>query len=306
MRSTAPQKIKRLSADYLIHSLSTLRYVKSLGFDPYPWQAQVLQSGRKRKLINGARQSGKSTVIASKPCHRAKFFPRSLSIIVAATEKQAAEDMEKVKDFIGHDPTYPRLVKSNEEAIETEIHSRIIIVAATERSARGYSNPDIIILDEASRIEDVVYKSGIRPMLTDNPKCELIVISTPNGRKGFFYKAYRSARWERYEIRSPWDVDREGLKLVPARAEEKFRAACAAHGIFGFYSPRHANLEEQQENLEDQGPTFYRQECCVEFVEPSDQVFSYDEIEQMFQNNVKAMDFGLVEKTKTPALEVPV
>jgi len=306
MKSNVLQKIKRQEADYIIHSLSTWRYVKSLGFDSYPWQKDVLSSFAKRILIDGARQSGKSTIICTKPAHHAKFYPGSLSIIVASTEKQAGEDMEKVKDFIGHDPFYPALVKSNEEMIELENSSRIIIVAATERSARGYSNPDLILLDEASRIEDVVYKSGIRPMLTDNPKCELIVISTPNGREGFFYKAYLSARWERYEIRAPWDVDEEAIKLVPAMPEAKFQALRAAAGIRGFYSPRHANLEEQQENLEEMGPTMYRQEYCVEFVEPDDQVFSYDDVQKMFDNDVKAMDFGLVQKTNTPALEVPV
>lgn len=277
----------------LVYTLSPIRYIQSLGFKPFEWQRAIIESPAKRKHINGARQAGKSTIISSLPCHRARFYPGSLSIILAATEKQAVEDMERVKDFMSRDPNYPEIVRDSDSLVELSNKSRILVVPATEKAARGYSSPDIIMLDEDSRIEDVVYKSGVRPMLTDNEKCMLIAISTPNGRLGHFFRASESKRWERYIIRSPWEIDEENVSLIPAMPEEQFAARCKREGIKGYYSPRHAIEDEQQDNLEEMGILMYRQEYLCEYVEPEDQVFSYDEIERAFGHKIAGLASGV-------------
>lgn len=276
----------------IAYGLSRPLYVASLGFTPFEWQKAVLQSRHRRKTINGARQSGKSTIVSAVPCHTAKYFPKSLNIILAPTEKQATEDILKVKDFISVDPTYPDIKSDSQDKIVLDNGSRIIVIPATERSARGYSNPRTLMLDESSRIPDVVYKSGVRPMLTDNPDCELFSISTPNGKQGFFYDSYTiSKRWEKYEIRSPWEVDQnDEWNLIPYMDEAAFREDRAKHGIAAWYSPRHYTLEEQIENLEAMGKQQYMQEYCCEFVEQEDMVFSYDEIERAFSQNVAGFD----------------
>ena len=288
----------------LVYSLSPLKYIRSLGFKPFAWQAAIIDSHHKRKHINGARQAGKSTIISSKPCHRARFFPGSLSIILAATEKQAVEDMERVKDFMGRDPEYPDIVRDSDSLVELSNRSRILVVPATEKAARGYSSPDIIMLDEDSRIDDMVYKSGVRPMLTDNEKCEVCAISTPNGRLGHFFSASRSNRWERYLIRSPWEIDEDAVKLVAARDEQTFNIEQAAQGVMGYYSPRHAIETEQQENLEEMGVLMYRQEYLCEYVEPDDQVFGFDEIEALFTPGVHKLE-GTFERAPVMAMEFP-
>lgn len=288
----------------LLYTLSPNAYIKSLGFTPFMWQSDILSSWFSRKVINGARQSGKSTIISSKPCHKAKFFPGSLSIILAATEKQAVEDMEKIKDFICLDAQYPLVIRDSDSLIELSNKSRVLVVPATEKAARGYSAPDIIILDEASRIEDGVYRSGVIPMLTDNEKCELLAISSPNGRAGFFFKANQSLRWERYEVRSPWDVLDLDMRLVPAMTEKKYQNLKMKEEIRSYYSPRHKNLEEQQNNLEEMGPLMYRQEYCCEFVEPEDQVFNYDDIAAAFENKAKPLDTSIGVTTGIPGLTV--
>jgi hypothetical protein len=281
----------------LLFTLSRVKYVQSLGFTPFNWQSDILNSQSRRKIINGARQAGKSTIIASTPCHRAKYFSKSLSVVLAATERQAVEDIEKIKDFMSADTFYPDVVRDSDSLIELANGSRILVVPATEKAARGYSNPDIIILDEASRIEDAVYRSGVRPMLTDNEKCELIAISTPNGRSGFFAKAYESDRWERYEVRAPWEISEDGWSLETAGDETLYRKHLATKGIKAYYSPRHHSLEEQQENLEEMGADMYRQEYLCQFVEPDSQVFSYDEISAMFSGEAEKVDFQLVDKS---------
>jgi hypothetical protein len=276
-------------ATELLYTISPYHYVRSLGFLPYEWQKQILNSPRKRKAINGARQAGKSTIVSAKPCHIAKYYPESVSLILAATEYQAFLDMEKVKDFIAHDPHYPKVERDSDRLVTLANGSWIMVVPATEKAARGPSAPRLILLDEASRIEDVVYRSGVIPMLTDNPECELIQISTPHGRLGFFFEAMNNPKWERYEVRSPWEVVDLEFRLEPAETEEQYRKKCADKGIIGFYSPRHKNKEEQEFNLGEMGTIMYRQEYGVQFVEPEDQVFTYDEVERIFSNEVEPL-----------------
>jgi hypothetical protein len=283
-------QVTRSEAKEILHALSPYHYIRSLGFSPYEWQEAVLRSPHKRKVINGARQAGKSTIVSAKPCHIAKHYPASISLIVAATEQQAFYDMEKVRDFIAHDPNYPEIKRDNDRLVTLANGSWIMVVPATERAARGPSAPRLILLDEASRIEDIVYRSGIIPMLTDNPDCEMISISTPNGKAGFFFESFNSQRWERYEVRSPWDVIDIEFRLEPSTPELEYRRKQAEKGIRGFYSPRHQNRVEQEFNLGEMGPLMYRQEYGVQFVEPEDQVFNYEDIERLMNSTAAGID----------------
>ncbi|MDR0637364.1 MAG: terminase family protein [Spirochaetaceae bacterium] len=284
-------RLTKAEARDLLFTLSPPHYIKSLGFKPYQWQEDILKSGHRRKVINGARQAGKSTIVCAKPCHVAKHYPGSVSIIAAPTEQQAFYDMEKVKAFINRDAGYPEKKRNSDRLIELENKSWILVVPATETSARGPSAPRLILLDEASRIEDAVYHSGILPMLNNNPECELICISTPNGQQGFFYESYGNPAWERYEVRSPWDVIDIEFRLAEGEPEEEYRRRLAEKNIRGCYSPRHGNREEQEFLLKEMGTYMYRQENRVEFVEPKDQIFSYDEIERLRQSAARPVAF---------------
>ena len=95
--------IRRMIAQQTAYGLSRDRYIESLGWRPFAWQSQVLQSRHKRKLINGARQSGKSTIVSSVPCHTAKYYPKSLSIVLAPTEAQAIAFVGALRGLQGID-----------------------------------------------------------------------------------------------------------------------------------------------------------------------------------------------------------
>lgn len=262
----------------LLHVLRPSSWLRQIGFTPFEWQEGVFNSEATRIIVNGARQVGKSTIVSGKPAHVAKYEPRSLSVILAATERQAVEDMEKVKEYMAMDPDYPKILRDSDSQIELENGSRVLVLPATEKGARGFSSPRLIILDEASRIDDPVYQSGVRAMLTDNPTAQLIDISTPNGRKGHFARAWRNPRWERWEIYAPWQIKNGRLHHHLRPALER-----GVEGVKRFASPRHGNLDEMEEHLGEMGELMFRQEYLVEFVEPEDQVFSYDEIEDIFR-----------------------
>lgn len=270
----------------LLYALDRNLYLKDIGFNLFDWQADVINATSHRKVILASRQAGKSTVVSAIPCHTAKYYPKSVSLILAPTETQAGLNMSKVKDFISLDPNYPKIKRNSDSLVELENGSKIYVVPATDKAARGYSKPRCIVLDEASRILDVVYTSGIRPMLTDNPDCELIALSTPFGKTGFFYQSLQKPYWDKYFVRSPFEIteDRNGnqdVHRVDAEELKVIQAQFEARGIKFYISDRHYSYEEQVENLYEMGKLQYQQEYMCEFVDPVDNVFSYEDIEAL-------------------------
>lgn len=304
-----------ISQDYkvnikeLLSALSIPYYLKTLGFNAFEWQNAVAQSSAKRKLLLCSRQAGKSTIVSAIPCHSAKYYPGSLSVVIAPSEKQANEDMIKIKRFIAHDPTYPDLKRNGADLIELENSSRIIVVAATDQAARGYSRPRVVLLDEASRIDDTVYKSGVVPMLNNSPDSELIMLSTPYGRVGFFYNTWISKnRYEKFFVKTPYEPDLAGYmpQLVPCEeTEEEFKQRMLKLNVKAWYSPNHKDLEYQQSILEEVGERQYRQEFCCEFIEQDGQIFRDADIDRVFRENLITPENKDNELTSAPEALIP-
>ncbi len=53
---------------------------------------------------------------------------------------------------------------------------------------RGFSAPDLLVIDEAARVDDAMY-TGLRPMLAVS-QGQLVLLSTPFGRRGFLYREW--------------------------------------------------------------------------------------------------------------------
>ena len=272
--------------------LSIPTYLRNCAFNPFDWQCAVLSDASTRICIDGARQGGKSTIISAAACHMAKYKPKSLTLVIAPTKAQASEDILKIRHFIASDRSYPEFVKCNTEEIETVTGSRILVIVASDYGARGYSNPDLIIFDEASRIPDEVFEA-VRPMITNNLKARIFEISTPNGKQGFFYRHFSDSHWSRYLVRAPFEPYETGngtaLQILDREScIEQLRKNLPPSADYGrikfFFSPRHYNEQEQQEALRGMHLRKYKQEYGCEFVDADDAVFSQDLIEQMFAN----------------------
>lgn len=162
-----------------------------------------MRSEASRVLLNCARQSGKSTMAAILALHQALYEPGSLVLILAPAERQAKELFSKVAEAyhaLGHiipAESYRKL------GMELRSGSRIEALPGTEKTVRGFSGVDLLILDEASRVPDELYYA-VRPMLAVSGG-RLMMLSTPYGRRGVFYEEWTSeagdsSAWERYEV----------------------------------------------------------------------------------------------------------
>ncbi len=188
-----------LLADDLRMAYDRAAFARSLGIEPDDWQRALLRSGSERVLLNCCRQSGKSTTAGLIALHRALYRPGSLVLILAPAERQAKETFGKVAQAyrkLGHSvapDSYRKL------GMQLANGSRIEALPGSEKTIRGFSGVDLLVLDEAARVEDGLY-FAVRPMLAASGGT-LIMLSTPAGRRGVFFEEWtEGVGWERYEV----------------------------------------------------------------------------------------------------------
>jgi Phage terminase large subunit len=78
--------------------------------------------------------------------------------------------------------------------------SRLVALPGDDDATiRGYSAPRMVAIDEAARVSDSVY-AALRPMLATSGG-QLIALTTPYGRRGWFYEAWEKEEgWDRTTI----------------------------------------------------------------------------------------------------------
>ncbi len=159
-----------------------------LGFEPDERQMEVLRSEAKRGILNCTRQWGKSTVAAAKAVHRAYTRAESLVLVASPAERQSGELMRKAAEMVRKLGIRPRGDGDNEISLLFPNGSRIVGLPGTEATVRGFSAVSLLLIDEAARVEDAMYKA-LRPMLAVGDG-DLWLMSTPCGKRGFFYEAW--------------------------------------------------------------------------------------------------------------------
>lgn len=270
--------------DALAASMDPSAYIEGISDKPYDWQHEALDPGVKRLILLCARQAGKSTVVGGKVTNKAKY-QKGLNIITSPTEKQSKETMLKVNDYIAADPELSDSLIGNSTFEKVfKNGSRIIALPGTEKSVRGYSAPLSIILDEAAQMEDPTYKA-LRPMLTGNKEGELILLSTPFGKRGFFYNEWtKNPIWKKILVKPRWDLINDD-HFEEAMKEEVFKKFWFDRGVSAYYSPRHEK-DWLFEELMSLGPVGVRREYGCEFLDDQESMFSTSLIESAFTNNI--------------------
>jgi hypothetical protein len=103
--------------------------------------------------------------------------------------------------------------------------SRIVGLPGVEGTGRGFSSASPMIVDEASRVEDRIYRA-LRPMLAVSAG-DLWLMSTPNRKRGFFYEMWEHGGPEWLRVKAPAT---ECAPIPKAFLDEEL----AEHGEDGF------------------------------------------------------------------------
>lgn len=230
-----------------------------LGFQPDPRQHDLLRSDARRCIVNCTRQWGKSTVTAVKCVYHAEMHPESLILVLSPSGRQSAEFLRKASNFVKRLGIRPRGDGDNEISLMLPNGSRIVGLPSTEERIRGFSSVSLMIIDEASRVSDKLYHA-VRPMLAVGGRGgkggDLWLMSTPNGKTGFFYDIWAKGGPDWTRIRVP--------ATECPRISTQF-------------------LDEERRANSDR---FFRQEYLCEFLDRDDTAFRDDWIEDALRNDV--------------------
>jgi hypothetical protein len=110
--------------------------------------------------------------------------------------------VRKASGFVQKLGIRPKGDGDNEISLAFPNGSRIVGLPGTEGTIRGFSAVSLLVVDEASRVNDDLYLAT-RPMLAVSAG-RLWLMSTPHGKRGFFYEAWENGgeEWERIRVRA--------------------------------------------------------------------------------------------------------
>ncbi len=154
----------------------------------------------------------------------------------------------------------PGFKEDTKLSAELENGSRCVSLPGSEATVRGFSAPALVIEDESARVPDD-YHYSIKPMLAVSGG-DLLLMSTPFGKRGHFFHIFTEAGPEWQKI------------LVPAtecpRITEEF-------------------LAEERRSMPE---AWFRAEYLCEFTETTDSVFSYDQVQACISKEIEPLDIG--------------
>jgi hypothetical protein len=242
----------RQAASAMLHSLDPAAFARdALNFTLDPWQSDLVRkmaSGEaKRAITVCSRQSGKSTTAAVLAAHTAAYHPGSLTVLLAPTLRQSTELYAKSAAFLRMVPGI-KLAQDSATACKLTNGSRIVSLPGEAAGIRGFSAPALVVVDEAAFVpEDGGLFDAVLPMLAVS-NGSLLLLSTPNGRQGFFHDVWEDQGDDWLPIRVTWE---QCPRITPAFIDEQRRI---------------------------NGPRYVAVEFCCEFAEATDQYFSDEDI----------------------------
>jgi hypothetical protein len=219
------------------------------------WQRDLLRAPFRRLLMLATRQGGKSQTAAALALCAALLRPGALVLLLSPSLRQSGE-LFRAKFLPLYNALGRPVAATQESALQLTLanNSRVVSLPGDEETVRCFSSVTMLIIDEAARVSDELYRS-VRPMLAVS-QGKLVALSTPFGQRGWFYDEWHGG--------GGWD-------RVKVTADQCPRIDAAF-------------LEEERRAL---GETWYRQEYLCSFESLSGAVFPADAIDAMFDEDLE-------------------
>jgi Terminase large subunit, T4likevirus-type, N-terminal len=241
----------------LARALDPARIGADVGLELDPWQRDLLRSDAKRILMNCCRQSGKSTCACLIALSTVIQQPHALVLMLSVSQRQSSELFRTLMGFARQVPGAPAIQAESALRCEWANGSRVLALPGTERTTRGYAGADLVIIDEAARVEDELL-AAVRPTMATKANARLIALSTPFGKRGWWYEAWTGDE--------PWHRIKVSASDCP-RISKEFLA----------------------EELRTLGALRFSEEYELQFVDDITNVFSTTAIDRCFTHDVRPL-----------------
>jgi hypothetical protein len=245
-----------LSRD-LARAFDPVLLARDCGIEPDAWQAKLLRERPRRGLWLASRQSGKTTTALLTTLWTVLYEAPALCLIVSPSLRQSSEAFRTFTMLYHKLDGAPELKAESLTRAELANGSRVISLPGAERTVRGYAGAKLIVLDEASRIDDALI-AALRPMMA-TVNGSLLMLTTPAGRRGEFFRAWTEG--------DGWTRVRVPASECP-RLSKEF-------------------LDEEKREL---GPQVYKQEYELEFVADAEAVFPVELIDRAFTDEIRSIN----------------
>jgi hypothetical protein len=256
--------LEQLSSD-LSKSVNPVKFARSLGFEPEPWQADFLLSTHPRIIMNCPRGAGKSILTAIIALHHALYTPNAFVLMFSRSERQSMELFRKVINFFKRLEFSVTPMAESAHRLELGNKSRILSLPSSIETVLGYHDVTLLVIDEAALVKEGLYKRA-RPML-DHRSGRMLILSTPFGRRGFFFREWQDSEKNPNTI---W----HGITVTTDEC---------THMTKKF-------LAEERQKL---GERAYRAEYECSFEENEESLFRYDLIERAISDDVEELEIDL-------------
>jgi phage FluMu gp28-like protein len=172
-----------------------------LNFKPFPYQQQLLNDQSKRIVACMARQTGKTTTIATKAIHFAYTNPNTTTLIISPSLRQSMIMFDKIQTLTTQNQLLTKsITRKTHTIIQLTNNSRIIALPCSENLLRGYTAQQAIC-DEAAFIPEKTITQIIFPMLSTT-NGTAIFLSTPWDKNHFFHKAFLNPTYTTHKIKA--------------------------------------------------------------------------------------------------------
>lgn len=164
--------------------LSKLKQI--INFHPNPIQKEILLNLDRFTIVNSGKRAGKSTLCAYLAL-RELFLPDKNIWVVGPNHDVASRVWDYLTFWIYKEFNDIFKVNKHEHIIENSVtNSKLVTKTAETESSLLGKGLDLLIVDEASRIDDVIWNKYLQPNLMDYGRGKAVLISNPYGYNWFW------------------------------------------------------------------------------------------------------------------------
>lgn len=195
---------------------------RGTGKAPDEWQLRAMQAsvpppgaGPPRVAITAARQTGKSETASIRVAWEMAYRPGSTTLVVSASERQAAVIADRVWDALAFVGEPARGAQRTQRQITLpQTGSRCVVLPSSSSSLRGWTST-LLLIDEAAFVpDDAIYTVSATTVATGGG---IIAISSAGFPTGFFWQVMtdpdRFPEWSRFKV-TAYDVARIGADVI--------------------------------------------------------------------------------------------